>query len=413
MAIATFLFILGLGYIVQCSALAFAVPISKLPDLAARTIDKDTTWTVCHSGCDYRGPLEAFNLAMTANFRDGAKLTIALSDGVYDVPDQLLTSTPQGGFVRIIGNTVNRSRVILNFNNKSNGIGGFTAMDGGSIGFIDGVTINGVGGIKTQDQTHTDWHDNSWGAGIFATRGGRINVGAHVRVVGFYYSALADEGGSIFADGMEGDNAGDVNFLARHNGILRCIGCVAQRAADNAGHKGKEDGDPVELGCNFMAESGGALIITQARASHSHIAAICALTNGKIWADMVKADGGLSGPTGSGLWAISGGTIQANHSTIFGYRNGILAGAGGKIYANNALITKNTVSGITADGGQFVGSDDTVTNNRDMGLNVFHHGDLQLYGSFKKLKDNGIPFKVEPPGLSNGAAYAGSSLILD
>lgn len=375
-------------------------------------IASDTTWTVCASGCQYSDVVAAFHDAMQANYLGNAILTISIADGTYTMSDQLLTRNPNGVHVHIIGNVADNSKVVLNFNNKANGIGGFTAMDGGVIGYVNGITINGIGGIQSETDTVTTWVENSWGPGFYAARGGIIEAGPNVTVNHFYYSALADEGGYFIGDGMTGTDAGDVGFIARHNGVLRCIGCTAIRAADDAGHVGAEDGDPVNLGCNYTAENGGTLIITQAKGAQSHIAAVCALTNGHVWADMFVGTGGLGGAIGQGLWAISGGVIQANHAALSGYLNGAYAGAQGVIQSNNATYSNNADDGVDADAGTFIGSSDTIQNNAVHGASAFHQGMMQLYNTFATMTGNGTVGFVEPAGTSNGLPYAASSLYL-
>ena len=125
------------------------------------------------------------------------------------------------------------SKVVINFTGiKGTNGGGFVADAGGIIGMIDGVTLNGVGAQSAHTDTSTSWYDQSYGAGIAASNGGVIHLGTHVTVNHFYYSVVADDGGVIDArgGGVTGTDAGDVNFMARGNGVIVCVPCTADRA---------------------------------------------------------------------------------------------------------------------------------------------------------------------------------------
>ena len=123
------------------------------------------TTTMCASGCNFTALADFYSYATTRTFIGDSTLILAIADGTYAVAGQITIAEPRFGHVQIVGNTANPANVVLNFNNNGNGQGAFLVKDGGRLGWLDGVTLNGVGGRITSGTT---WNPNSTGAGVGA-----------------------------------------------------------------------------------------------------------------------------------------------------------------------------------------------------------------------------------------------------
>ena len=383
----------------------------------------DGTLTVCASGCAYKTIRAAWDSATERAHSRQVKSTISIGDGNYTETGQFYTDDPADKYVRIVGDTANSAKVVINFTNVGGtGFGGFVVSAGGQIGLIDGVTLNAVGAIEgsTADKmtgnetaTGTSWKAQSYGAGIGAAGpGSLITLGSHVTVNHFYYGLFADNGGMVNAErgGVTVTDAGDVDIMARGNGVIVCTPCTVNRAADST-HTAVAN-----LGSGFDAERGGTLYIDGSTSSNTRTACINALTNGAAWAHDIKCLGGLSGQ-GQGIAAVEGGTIETfgtTGSTVTGYKNGIYAGAGGYVDVTQAKVSANSGDGISVDGGKLTGSSASSTGNAGYGLHLFHQGNAVLFTTLANLKGNKAgQVAVEAAGTRNGYAYQGSSLVIN
>ncbi|QDH14217.1 hypothetical protein E3E12_08485 [Formicincola oecophyllae] len=343
---------------------------------AARAGDR----TVCPTGCAFSSPLAAFRDALGDPALAQGVITIHIQDGTYPVNDQFYVDNPWGGNIHLVGNTDHPERVVLVFNNiAGTNFNGFFATDGGRIGLIDGMTINGSGAQSAHSASGTSWRLQSYGGGITARYGGKIVVGPHVSVNHFYYSLMADQGGIINAPSghVTGTDAGDVNFFARHNGVLHCENCTADRAVDTTG-------GPV-LGCNFMAEEGGSLTVNGSVGSNGRVGGLCILTASHAWGHDLHLLGGLPDdngqPQGWGLWATENGYAETYGSHVEGYQKGVYVNDGAGLDLSNDVIANNVLAGVVADGGHVDGSHVTSTNNGGLGYQAFHQGRILVYDS--------------------------------
>jgi hypothetical protein len=355
-------------------------------------LNANETLNVCQVGCAYPTVRSAWNVAISRARFGGVVSTIHIADGTYTETDQFYTDSPAGKFVHIVGNTTDNSRVVINFTNiGGTGLGGFIVSAGGRIGLIDGVTLNGVGAISgstvsnmtgNETATGTVWNAQSYGAGIGAAgTGSLITLGAHVRVNHFYYGLFADNNGMVDAEqgGVTATDSGDVNMMARGNGVIICTPCTVNRAADTT-HT-----SVAMLGSGFDAERGGTLYIDGSTSVNSYHACINALTNGAAWAHDIKCSGGLNGQ-GYGFQVTEGGFIETfgtTGSTVTGYTTGIYVGAGSGMDVTDAKVSANSGDGIVVDGGRLTGSGASSTGNTGYGLHLFHQGNAVLFSTLR------------------------------
>lgn len=377
-------------------------------------ITQDTTWNVCHSGCAYSSPLEAWHAALRVTPVNGARLTIHIADGTYDINDQMITEVPYTKSVWVIGNEQDPTRVVLNFTNtKGTNGAGFGAYDGGMIGMINGVTIqtptDGSGAADSTDAVgHHRWHSQSYGSGIFAYgAGSSIQLGNQVIIHGFYYSLTADNNGGIDAPhgGVRMSFAGDVNAMARGGGVIVCTPCTATDANDYTS-------PPAVLGSNFDAERGGSLYIDGSTGSNTLEAGLLGLTGGHIWAHNLTLTGSIQSGSPGALIA-SNATAELNGSHISGYNIGVNAFQGGFAAVDDCVISNNSDSGIVADAGRINGSHVTVKNNAKFGVHAFHSGSITLFSSNDSINGNGVNISADGAGtLPNGSSWPGSTVAV-
>lgn len=373
-------------------------------------VNRPTAWTVCRTGCTYTDPMTAWNAAMAVQTFGPQKITISVADGTYDITRQFESAAPSGASVSLIGNTTDNSRVVFNFTNiKGTNHHGFYAHDGGNIGLVDGITMNGVDAIISATETGITWNKDSYGAGFYAFGPSRINLGAHLAINRFYYSVLADDGGFVSAPhgGVTATYAGDVNFLARHNGVIDCEGCSASYAADTTW-------SGATLGCNYMAEDGGEINVTGSTGQYSLVGAVCARTGGHGWASNFTGKGGLGGQVGSGLDVRENGTISAGSSTYTGYAIGAWIQLGGYANVDSCAFRENRDDGIYVTSfGKVEGNAVTITGNGGFGIHLQGQSSAILYNTLKTdIQNKGGLAYVETAGTRNGYSYAASSLYL-
>ena len=376
-------------------------------------IISNTTWTVCASGCKYTSPLAAWADAVSANYANGAVLTISISDGTYNIANQFYTETPNTRHVQIIGDTADKSKVVLNFTNgKGTNYGGFEAYNGGAIGLIDGVTIqqpsDGTGALASTDSSGRHiWNPNSYGGGVLAYgAGSNIKVGTHVGINWFYYSMVADNNGGIDAPGggVIGQNAGDVNFMARGGAVIVCTPCTAIGASDYTDSSNA-------LGSNFDAERNGSLYIDGSTGKGGLVNGIVGITGGAIWAHNTTLTGGLnSGGSAISLWEGAHGEF-AGCAVSGGYADGVSVASASFANINSCSITGNTI-GVLADGGRVEGGSVTITDNTSYGIQALHQGSVVMYSTYAKMSGNGTNFSVQSAGTesTSGSTYSASSI---
>jgi len=384
--------------------------IRDLQFLGFQTVYSQTI-NVCPSGCTYNKVSDGWGRALSAAHRlfGHGVVILQIADGTYTETNQIYTTDPTGASINVIGDTADNSKVVIKFTNiKGNNSGGFVADNGGIIGLIDGVTLNGVGAQSAHSVASTSWYPQSYGAGIIAQHNAVIALGSHVTVNSFYYSVVADDGGMINArgGGVTGSDAGDVNFMARGNGTIVCTPCTANRAVDMTSPS------TAILGGGFDAERGGSLYIDYSTCTNSNVACVTALSNGKAWAHNMTISSPLRSQETSGFLAAENGIIEAQDSTISGMNIAVLAQNGGTAECDRCKITGSYSDGVIADGGLVLG---TATQSQGSqtgyGYRALHQGIMHLYGVVSLTSGNKLgKFAVETAGSANSATYNASSI---
>lgn len=370
-----------------------------------------TKINVCKSGCNYSKVEDGFAAAISSAHKilGHGYIRLMIADGTYIETNQLYTNDPAGAAVQIIGNTIDNSKVVLNFTNvKGNNYNGFSASNGGIIGLIDGVTLNAIGAQSNHTLISTSWYPQSYGSGIQAANGSVIRLGKHITINHFYYSITADDGGVIEArqGGVTGTDAGDVNFMARGNGVIVCVSCHADRAVDMT------DPSQAILGECYDAERGGALYIDGSTCTNPNVTGVIALSGGHAWAHGVNVSLPLRPHNSTGLLATENGMIEAQDSTLTGMANGVYAQTAGTIECDRCNIQGSYNDNVVADGGEVMG---TATMSRGSqtgyGYHAFHQGRMHLFGVVSLTSGNRLGnFSVEAAGIANGATFTASSI---
>ncbi len=331
-----------------------------------------TTSVTLNVPADYPTLIAAKAYLDSKNIVGGAIVTIKIADGNYVVPDQFIVNNPQYGNVKILGNQSDLSKVILNFD-ATNNKNAFIAMDGGRIGLVDGLSINCVGARIGR----SDWNLQAYGAGIQATgSGSQIRVGSNIHINNCYYGELADNGSSIFNDnGVEVNNSGDVNFLARFNSHITCLSCRGITAS----HITLDQfGGTVVLGFNFLAESSASMYVDGSYGADAQVAGFAAQTSASMWAHLVHAENGQS----YGGLVKQNGYIEFSHAHFNNNSGGILVSGGSGANIDGVETAFNKFDGIGADTNSTVeGSGALSHDNGGFGFKATKKSVIYSYGS--------------------------------
>ncbi len=329
------------------------LPIAQVSNI----VSANTAMTMCASGCGFSSILDFAIWVNTVTFTGNYLVTLNISAGTYPATGSYPTYVDMQGanwsHVQILGATA--SSTILNFNNLNNANNpAFFARNGAALYFINHVTLNGIGG---RTGTHV-WAANSAGAAFSVQGQASVHAGGDVVLNDFYYDVLADVGGYFLGDaGVTGNRAGDVNFLARHTGVIHCEGCFANDAGDA----------PNNLGFNFLAENDGVVWADGSTATAGLEGGFSASAGGAAWYHNVT----VSGSGGPGLFAFLGGImfVDGAHSTSNAI--GMAAVTSGRISGSTLTISGNTGDGVRIDHGWYEGTAITSKTNGGYGFDVF------------------------------------------
>jgi len=329
---------------------------------------------MCASGCTYSSILDFAAWINTISIVGNYQIVLNISAGTYPASGSYTTYVdmhgPNWSRVQIIG--AGSGSTVLNFNNLNNlNNPAFFARDGATLRFINGLTINGIGG---RTGTHT-WANLSAGAAFSVQGNGAVHAGGDMIMNDWYYDVLADMGGYFLGDaGVTGNRAGDANFLARHGGSIHCERCAANGAGDVTNN----------LGFNFLAETGGHLWADGSVAKGGLFGGFCASAGGTAWYHNVTATEG----SGAGIFAFLGGILFADGSTSSGNLIGVKAITNGKITASNVRSRNNISDGYHIDHGYFEGYDDTASGNGGYGAFIVDGAWARFFKSSSLFENN-------------------------
>lgn len=321
------------------------------------TLQVPTQFDSIQSACDWTGK---------HRIQPQAWVTIQVADGQYNWKN-IECIVPEGDRVKILGNTSDPSKVVINVDNSHNGAG-FIFYRGHTVFLIDGFTINGTYGWRK----HCDWNDDSFAGGFMAVGSGAgVQIGRNVRINKMYYGVMADHNASISVPegGLTVNEAGDVGIIARWNGSVD----ARNTTVTNSCHINAKD----NLGFGYMAEIKGSLLVDGSTANGNNIAGFAVQNGGSAWAHDVKANNNAIG-----VYATELGSIEANQAQVSGGKAGFEAKSGGYILADGATAVSAEGSGFNAtDNGLInLGSGATAKNNTN---GFTQYNNARIYGGKK------------------------------
>lgn len=324
--------------LISCNANPVTLPTGDIEQSIILQVPKQ--FDSIQSACDWTGK---------HRIQPQAWITIQVADGQYNWKN-IECVVPEGDRVKILGNTTDPSKVVINVDNSHNGAG-FVFYRGHTVFLIDGFTINGTYGWRK----HCDWNDDSFAAAFMAVGSGAgVQIGKNVRVNKMYYGVMADHNASVSAPegGLTVDEAGDVGIIARWNGSVD----ARNTTVNNSCHINAKD----NLGFGYMAEIKGSMRVDGSTATGNNVAGFAVQNGGSAWAHDVKANNNAIG-----VYANELGSIEANNAETTGGKAGFEANSGSYILADGAKATLAEGSGFNATDSGIInlGSGATANNN--------------------------------------------------
>lgn len=397
---------------VRCDPIGDADPrcraeIGQQGGAAPATISADTVIKVPENLPTLKDAIEHIKARLIVG---SPTITIQLASGAYGTPaaplDQVFINDPKFQFVHIKGNCAEPQSVVLNFN-ANNNLSGFAVYQGGRLGMIDCLTVNGIGARVNRDT----WTDQAYGSGVQANgSGSAVALGSKLTVNDFYYGVGAFYGASITGRGVTANNSGDANFIAGYGAVLTCLECrgnTASHVFTNAW------GRHETLGFNFMAEMGSTLYVDGSKGTDAQEASIAAQTNGAAWAHDFEG----SGAKVAGARIIQNGFVELARAKLHGNSLGVKLVTGGGADLSGADIFDNAFDGILARGGHAHGSGAKIRDNGGFGIRVERSGMVELFKSEALIARNKAGrFYVEQPSGCTGTdapCRPGSTLYIN
>jgi len=277
----------------------------------------------------------AVTFAESKAFRGGGGITIQIANGTYACEQISPRMADGANRLSIVGNQANEGVVILNFDATNNQCG-FLVNGGNGIAWLNGFTIQGVGGMVSPGV----WNAQCYGGGVVARFGSLVSVGPQVRVNYFYYGVQSQYGSSVTcASGGIVFQSGDCGYVSTA-ATLQAQGCQVISGSHLA----------ASLGSGFRAEESGYLDCDNAGASYCNVNGFIAQA-GQMSAKSATANNN----GGPGFFACYDGQIDCSTGTgpaTNSYQNGgqgYYAFNRGFINGNSSLSTLNGLSGYQAE----------------------------------------------------------------
>ncbi len=367
---------LALAVVFPAAAAAFQPPASAFGPVEAIRGD-----LVIQVPRDLPSLQEAVNFINGRIIVGSPTITIQLADGRYGTPEepinQIFITDPKFQAVQVKGNCERPDAVALNFQARDN-LSGFALYDGGRIGLIDCLVINGIGARRDR----STWNNQSYGSGVQANgAASSATLGSKLTVNDFYYGVGAFYGGAIKGRGVTVNNSGDANFIAGWHGVLTCLECVGNTASHVFTN---EWGQPESLGFNFMAEMGSTLHIDGSKGRDAQEGAVAAQTNGAAWAHDFEG----SGAAVAGARVIQNGYVELNRAKLHGNAVGVKLVSGGAVNLGGAQLYGNKFDGILARGGRASGDSVRIHDNGGFGIRVERDGSVDLTRTEPLVRNN-------------------------
>ena len=306
----------------------------------ARFVEQDLTINVPEDASDIP---EAFAALADRMIAHDVTVTIKVSDGVYNMPTELMITHRDGGQLQLIGNEGTPNNVVLNFVGEDG-----VVVDKNAAIYINGIRLTG--------------DDTDGTAGILARNGGAVVVGDAVSVINFGMGLHAEVGGTIQAeDGVTISSCTEDGVFANTGSIVRALGSTI----DGSGQVG------------IHAANGGRVFCND-----------CNVTN--------SGDHGAFAEH-AGFIRVQSAMFSGNGSTT------VLARHGSFISVNNAVVDGNGHNGVRSESNSTVLGGFVTVNNANLAISCGGRGVVTSFGaSFSSVTD---PFDPDQGVLGNNRCY--------
>lgn len=371
------------GQLAPLSVAAGAESPPVSPSTIGPLITQNLTLFVAPGGSDSTGDgsitrpwssvQRALNYLSEKSISSSASVLISLANGTYTFTSALTIQHAAGANIHIVGNPTAEGLVILNFTGGTDGI---FVTDGHALGYLDGVTVRGLWAGSGNAGLST--------SAIRASRNASIALGDHVTVEKFYYGIQADLGGSVEADSIVVNSAGDGGLFAYNGGVIDSTGAIIRNVGDATRLLG--GGVIAEIGGTVRANALTVTACLQAgiQALGGNVRSDSFLTSGNqgygIYIDrngVVDGDGASSASNnlGDGIHIESGGVLRT-YGVLTVNNNGghgLYVSQGHVTLARNSHIDGNKFSGVYATAGSqvIVGTGSTLNANKAHGVDAF------------------------------------------
>lgn len=263
---------------------------------------------------------DAISAIASKTIQNTAVVTIKVADGNYVWDSNQNLNHENGDRIEIIGNQTVPTNVTITTTSAPT-FDMFSVTDGHKIRLLDGMYIT------TPAKTTLS---NNFTA-ILADNGSSIKCGPKVKTNNWYYGIAARNGSFISCMYANVQNSGDVGIWAFNGSTVDARYATSNLASDGVNN----------WGWGFEAEYGSFLDCSYGSSSGCQRGGAGALSNSTVRALSFNGSSNI----GSGLYALSGGVIEAHNAILnnnkkYGYEQEL----GGQIYGGNITTTGNVTA---------------------------------------------------------------------
>lgn len=264
-----------------------------------------------------------------------ARVTVQIADGTYTHTEGVDLGHRDGALVRIVGNTGDASRVVLQFNGTQDGL---YLVRGRGLDGLSGLTIRGDGTTES--------------VGIWVGEGAALRCRGPVVVEGFADGMVAASASSLRCDGAVSRDNARAGFAARRTSSLRVHGSVA-----------RDNGGP-----GYVAVGGSSIEAPDAHASDNGDFGFLALGA----SDITVGDGAESRGNRMGVGALWGANFAAwgPFTVRDNTEEGVHVGGGASADLSGATVTNNGQFGVNSFWGSFALVSRVVSTGHEIDYNL-------------------------------------------
>jgi hypothetical protein len=363
---------------------ANSITIDELSKL--NVIVSDITLNVPSS---YATIASAISAIASKTIQNTAVVTIKVADGNYVWNSNQNLNHENGDRIEIIGNQTTPTNVTITTTSAPT-FDMFSVTDGHKIRLLDGMYIT----------TPTKTTSSNNFTAILADNGSSIKCGPKVKTNNWYYGIAARNGSFISCMYADVQNSGDVGIWAFNGSTVDARHATSNLASDAVNN----------WGWGFEAEYGSMLDCSGGSSSGCRRGGAGALSNSVVRALNFNGSSNI----GSGLYAISGGVIEAHNATLnsntkYGYEQE----TSGNIYGANITTAGNAIAPFS----NYAYFDNSGVNGARLAANGPLRLDTNGADPVYFNTSGGLQFEVRhAPGASNHlyaqGAPAGSPVIL-